>query len=211
MEDEPSWAELLRFHLSRSGFEMLLASSLAEAWRLVEAGGVDAAVVDLMLPDGDGLELVRRLAGTGRIPVVVVTARGEEEDRVRGLDLGADDYLVKPFSPKELLARLRSVLRRHRQEFWPFRLDPVRRAVIRGEWEAVLSPREFQLLSCFLQHPGRPLSRDRLLDLVWGEDYEGDPRVVDVHVCRLRERIGERAITTRRGEGYLFHPEAVGS
>ena len=208
VEDEPSWAELLRFHLSRSGFEVLLASSLSQAWRRAEEG-VEAAVVDLMLPDGDGLELVRRLAGSGRIPVVVVTAKGEEEDRVRGLDLGADDYLVKPFSPKELLARLRAVLRRHRREFWPFRLDPARRAVVTGEREVLLSPREFQLLSCFLEHPGQPLSRDRLLDLVWGEDYEGDPRVVDVHVCRLREKMGERIIRTVRGAGYLLDPEKM--
>jgi DNA-binding response OmpR family regulator len=179
----------------------------------------DLVVLDIMLPGINGLEVCRRIRATNSIPVIMLTARGEEMDRILGLEVGADDYLAKPFSFRELLARIRSILRRvemDRQtaQFQPvsvgdLTLDPIARRAFRGQQELQLSAREFDLLSILMRNAGRALNRDELLSLVWGADWIGDPRTLDVHVRWLRLKIEEDPavptyIQTVRGHGYRF-------
>jgi DNA-binding response OmpR family regulator len=220
VEDEPDIRDLLAFHLQREGYQVATCWTGADALRLVRAAPPDLVLLDLMLPGVDGLEVCRRLRQdpvTAALPVVIVTAKGEEMDRVLGLELGADDYIVKPFSPKEVVARVRAVLRRARAP--EIAATAVGRLVIDLGRHAVrvegvlvaLTPKEFDLLRALVEARGRVLSREFLLDRVWGyaAATEIESRTVDVHVRRLRVKLGEegRRIVTVKGVGYRLDPE----
>ena len=220
VEDEAALAELLQFNLERAGFEVRVHHRGDEAWEAIRAHRPDLVLLDLMLPGMDGLELTRMLKrdeSTARIPVVMLTARGEELDRIVGLELGADDYISKPFSPREVVLRVKAVLRRASSgaaaepgqrdpilEAGEVRLDPeAHRAWAAGE-ELVLTPTEFRLLRLLLERQGRTQTRARLLSEVWGYAEDVDSRTVDTHVRRLRKKLGAAApvVETVVGVGY---------
>jgi two-component system, OmpR family, alkaline phosphatase synthesis response regulator PhoP len=199
-EDNRDIAELIAHYLQKSGWTPHVTGSGDEALAYARAHGVDAAVLDVMLPGMSGLEVCRALRAdktTAAIPIIMVTARAEETDRVIGLELGADDYISKPFSPNELVARIRAVMRRSRQhepesstlEFKTIVMDLSRHTVSDDGRDVKLTAKEFMLLQYILEHRGRVLSRDRLLEDVWGYSYTGGTRTVDVHVRRLREKL----------------------
>jgi DNA-binding response OmpR family regulator len=206
IEDDEAIRELVTFHLTRSGIEVIEAADATAGWHAL--GGADAVVLDWMLPDLSGIEWLRQLrSGRWRaLPVLMLTARASEVDRVDGLDAGADDYLVKPFSAAELVARVRALLRRTRPSprlsvgSMSIDLDAAR-ASVAGE-EVPLTRREFALLAFLAGHAGRVFSRTELLDRVWGEDFIGTERTVDQHVAQLRARVGAGRIETVRGRGY---------
>ncbi len=223
VEDEPGLVELLRYNLERAGFETATARDGEEALTMLAERVPDLVLLDWMLPITSGLEVCRRIrrqAKTRNLPIIMLTARGEEADRIRGLDSGADDYVTKPFSPSELVARIRAVMRRARPgieaehlEFADLRMDLVAHRVTRGGRRIHLGPTEFRLLRHFMEHPGRVFSREQLLNAVWGHDVYVEPRTVDVHIRRLRQAInaGDEAdlIRTVRAAGYaLDRPEA---
>ena len=227
VEDEQDIRELVRFHLEQEGFSIREAETGEAALKLVAAERPALVVLDLMLPGTDGLEVSRRLRSaeaTRTLPIIMLTARAEEVDRVLGLELGADDYITKPFSPRELVARVRAVLRRtHGEEVPPphalfergrLRVDfDTYEVFLRGE-PVNLSLREFELLKFFVQNPYRVYDRLQLLDLVWGRDVHVEPRTVDVHIRRVRKRIerddaNPELIVTVRGVGYKFNPDAL--
>jgi DNA-binding response OmpR family regulator len=201
VEDDRDIAELIRHYVVKAGHTADVLSSGAEVLPRVRARRPDLLVLDLMLPGLHGLEIcqaLRRDEATAELPIIVVTARAGELDRVTGLDLGADDYVTKPFSPKELVARIGALLRRTtrgradkdgRATYGEITIDRERHVVTVQGREVVLTAKEFLLLEYFVQHPGRVLSRDRLLSEVWGYQYTGGTRTVDVHVRRLREKI----------------------
>ena len=221
-EDEPDIRDLLAFHLEREGFEVARAATGDEALRQVSASVPDLLLLDLMLPLVNGLDVCRRLRAdprTASLPIVMLTARGEELDRVLGLELGADDYIVKPFSPKEVVARVRAVLRRSRLPDGARRLstgrltiDSDRHTVEVAGASVELTPKEFDLLRALAEARGRVLSREFLLDRVWGYAAAGEieSRTVDVHVRRLRVKLGDEGqrITTVKGVGYRLEPAA---
>lgn len=207
VEDEEGIRELVAFHLERAGFTVVTAASAEAAWPLIERA--DVVVLDWMLPDGSGLDLLVRWRGGGRAarrPVLMLTARASEVDRVAGLDAGADDYLVKPFSAAELVARVRALLRRveplRRFEVGSLVVDIDRARVEMAGKDVTLTRREFELLAFLAAHPGRVFSRVDLLDRVWGEDFVGTERTVDQHVAQLRSRIDGLRLETVRGRGY---------
>ncbi len=222
VDDDPGMRSLLEAYLGESGFAVETAVDGAAMWQVLAHGMPDAIVLDLMLPGEDGLSLARRLRGESNVPILMLSARGEEVDRVVGLEMGADDYLAKPFSPRELLARLRALLRRSQGQgeaqseqalptFGPYVFDAASHRLLQDGVEVKLSTAEFALLRIFVEHPLRVLSRDTLIDMLKG--YERDPydRSVDTRVTRLRRKIepnpGEPVyIRTVRGEGYLFNP-----
>jgi DNA-binding response OmpR family regulator len=219
VDDEPLITDSLSYSLRREGVEVKAVGDGAIALQEILAFQPDLVVLDIMLPGMSGLEICRRLRAQSVIPVIMLTARGEEIDRVLGLEVGADDYLPKPFSFRELLARIRSILRRielDRQTAQTqstvlgyLTLDPVARRVYKDEQELQLSSREFDLLSILMKNAGRALSREELLAEVWGSDWIGDQRTLDVHVRWLRLKIEEdpaspRYIQTVRGHGYRF-------
>ncbi|MCC6956888.1 MAG: response regulator transcription factor [Anaerolineales bacterium] len=219
VDDEQLITDSLSYSLKREGFDVISAADGISAIQAVETQKPDLVVLDLMLPDISGFEVCRRLRTFTAIPVIMLTARGEEIDRVLGLEVGADDYLAKPFSFRELLARIQAMLRRvqlDRQVSQPqpmstsqLSLDPVARRVFKGEQELQLSAREFDLLAVLMKNAGRAMSRDELIKLVWGDDWVGDPRTLDVHVRWLRLKIEEdpaspQYIQTVRGYGYRF-------
>jgi two-component system, OmpR family, response regulator len=213
VEDESKMADLLRRGLQEDGFAVDLAANGEDgSWMGIE-NDYDVILLDVMLPDVDGFEVCRRLRAAGRwAPVLMLTARAGVQDRVAGLDAGADDYLTKPFSFDELLARVRALLRRGPSERPPVLsigdlvLDPATRRVSRGDEEIDLTPKEFALLELFLRNAGEALSRARILEHVWDFAYDGDSNVVDVYIRYLREKIdrpfGRRSIETVRGVGY---------
>ncbi|HXG03536.1 MAG TPA: response regulator [Candidatus Binatia bacterium] len=221
VEDEPDIRALIVHHLARDGFRCRTASTGAQALAEVRNRRPDLVVLDLLLPEVDGLEVCRRLradATTAALPIIMLTARADEVDRVVGLEVGADDYVVKPFSPRELVARVRAVLRRAQgaDSGRPLRagsvtLDPGRRAVTVDDVPVSLTPREFDLLRALLEAGGRVLSREHLLGRVWGyaRADEIESRTVDVHVRRLRAKLGPegRRLTTVKGVGYRFEPD----
>ncbi len=222
VEDEPDIRELLVFHLKREGYLVSTSRSGVEALRVIRSSPPDLVLLDIMLPELDGLEVCRRLRqdpATAAIPVVMLTARGDEVDRVLGLELGADDYIVKPFSPKELVARIRAVLRRVRAgpaDGGPIvsgrvSVDPSTHSVRVGGNDVSLTPKEFDLLRALAEARGRVLSREFLLDRVWGYRAAGEieSRTVDVHVRRLRVKLGEEGhrILTIKGVGYRLEAE----
>ncbi|MGA3095794.1 MAG: response regulator transcription factor [Bryobacteraceae bacterium] len=219
VEDEAELASLIEYNLGRQGYEAQVFPGAKGTLKALEQWKPDLLLLDVMLPDVDGFELcrqVRHSALLGRTPVLFLTARSDEVDRVLGLEIGGDDYMTKPFSPRELVARVKAHLRREELdtepgavEIGPFRLDHGARRVFLGEREIELTSTEFNLLEFFLNHPGRAYSRDQLLENVWGQQRYVTPRTVDVHVRRLRERIEEqpespRYLTTVRGFGYRF-------
>ncbi|MEK0081868.1 phosphate regulon transcriptional regulator PhoB [Benzoatithermus flavus] len=216
VEDEPPLQKLLAYNLEAAGFAVVQAYDGEEAMTLVEERAPDLVLLDWMLPQLSGLEICRRLRrrpDTAHLPIIMLTARGEEPDRLRGLDTGADDFVTKPFSPAELIARIRAVLRRVRPafveqvlSFHDIRMDLAAHRVFRGEREVQLSPTEFRLLRHFLEHPGRVFSRTQLLDRVWGTDLDIELRTVDATIRRLRRALnagGEAdLLRTVRAEGY---------
>lgn len=221
VEDEDALAELLQYNLKKEGFRVSLAADGEEAMMLVEERQPDVIVLDWMLPKISGIEVCRRLRSrqeTRNLPIIMLTARGEEADRIRGLDTGADDYIVKPFLMKELFARVRAVLRRIRPgladdkvSHGDITIDRVSHRVLRQGEEIHLGPTEFRLLDYLIQHPGRVFSREQLLDAVWGADVYVEARTVDVHIGRLRKALGKVAgpdpIRTVRSAGYALNAE----
>jgi two-component system phosphate regulon response regulator PhoB len=216
VEDEESLATLLQYNLDKEGYQVTHCADGEEALILVEEKQPDLVILDWMLPTVSGIEVCRRLrqrSDTRNLPIIMLTARGEETDRIRGLDTGADDYVVKPFSMTELCARVRAVLRRIRPGLAEDRvrhgdimIDRVAHRVKRGANEIHLGPTEFRLLDYFMQHPGRVFSREQLLDAVWGSDVYVETRTVDVHIGRLRRALNvegvEDPIRTVRSAGY---------
>jgi two-component system phosphate regulon response regulator PhoB len=216
VEDEDALATLLQYNLEKEGYQVALAADGEEALMLVDERLPDLVVLDWMLPKISGIELCRRLRGrseTRNMPIMMLTARGEESDRIRGLDTGADDYVTKPFSMTELAARIRAVLRRIRPGLAEDRvshgdiaMDRVAHRVRRGGREIHLGPTEFRLLDYLMQHPGRVFSREQLLDSVWGSDVYVEARTVDVHIGRLRKALNNDEevdpIRTVRSAGY---------
>lgn len=218
VEDEAALQKLLAYNLEAAGFEVAQAFDGEEALTLLAERTPDLVVVDWMVPQLSGIELLRRVRRRpehAHIPVVMLTARAEESDRLRGLELGADDYITKPFSPAELIARIRAVLRRVRPaltdqvlQFQDLRLDLAAHRVFRGTREVHLSPTEFRLLRYFLENPGRVFSRAQLLDRVWGGELDIELRTVDATIRRLRRALnaaGEQdLLRTVRAEGYAL-------
>ncbi|MGX1197537.1 two-component system phosphate regulon response regulator PhoB [Parvibaculum sp. MBR-TMA-1.3b-4.2] len=218
VEDEEALSTLLQYNLDKEGYRILSASDGEEAAMMVRETTPDLVLLDWMLPGLSGIELCRRLRGrpeTRNLPIIMITARGEESDRIRGLDTGADDYVTKPFSMTELLARIRAVMRRIRPAltedlvtFGDIVIDRAAHRVRRGEREVHLGPTEYRLLDHLIQHPGRVFSREQLLDAVWGSDVYVEARTVDVHVGRLRKALNDRGerdpIRTVRSAGYAL-------
>ncbi|MGH2739055.1 MAG: response regulator transcription factor [Actinomycetota bacterium] len=222
VEDEVKMAGLLKRGLEEEGYAVDVAQDGSEAVWLGTENPYDAILLDVMLPDLDGFEVCRRLRTAGRwAPVLMLTARDAVADRVAGLDSGADDYLAKPFSFSELLARLRALMRRGASErpavlrTAGLTLDPATKRVVRGTESIDLSAKEFALLEFFMRHPGEVLTRTKLIEHVWDFAYEGDSNVVDVYVRYLREKIdrpyGRDSIETVRGTGYRLREEADGA
>ena len=218
VEDEPDIVELLKYNLEAADYEVGIAHDGDEAEISVAERQPDAILLDWMLPGVSGIELCRRIRRrpeTRMLPIIMLTARGEETDRLRGLDSGADDYVTKPFSPAEVIARLRAVLRRalpstvlETLEYEDMTLDLVGHRVERAGRNIHLGPTEFRLLRHLMEHPGRVYSREQLLDAVWGRDIEVEERTVDVHIRRLRKALNEgdaaNLIRTVRSAGYAL-------
>ena len=219
VEDEAELASLIEYNLSRHGYEAQVLSGGKGTFQTLEQSRPDLILLDIMLPETDGFELCRQIRQSpvlARTPVLFLTARSDEVDRVLGLEIGGDDYMTKPFSPRELIARVKAHLRREQMaaeapvmELGPFRLDRTARRVFLSGRELDLTSTEFNLLEFFLTHPDRAFSRDQLLESVWGRQHHVTPRTVDVHIRRLREQIEEqpddpRFLTTVRGFGYRF-------
>jgi len=221
VEDDAALAELVSWHLERDDFEVERTGDGEEAILLARETPPDLVLLDWMIEGVSGIEVcrrLRRLADTANVPIIMLTARGEEEDRVRGLETGADDYVTKPFSPRELLARVSAVLRRvrpalagERLAYADIEMDTASHRVRRAGSPVMLGPTEFRLLKHFLEHPGRVFSRERLLDSVWGRDSDIEPRTVDVHIRRLRKAINiadaPDVIRTVRSAGYALDSE----
>lgn len=218
VEDEAAISTLLEYNLTRDGYDVRVAADGEEGLLRIEEDGPDLVVLDWMLPKISGIEVCRRLRSkpeTRNVPVIMLTARSEEADRVRGLDTGADDYLTKPFSMSELSARIKAVLRRIRPAlldeavtYGDIILDRAAHRVRRGDSEIHLGPTEFRLLDHLIQHPGRVFSREQLLNAVWGSDVFVEARTVDVHVGRLRKALNQHGhndpIRTVRSAGYAL-------
>jgi DNA-binding response OmpR family regulator len=219
VDDEPNIREVVGLYLRRDGHEVVSARDGEEALKVFGESGPDLVVLDLMLPKVSGLEVCRRMRAERRVPLIMLTARGEEEERVVGLSLGADDYVVKPFSPRELAARVAAVLRRVVEpsghagrkvlSFEGLRIDPNTREVLVGGEPAALTAREFDLLYRLASTPGRVYTRDQLMETVWGYTFSADTSTVTVHVRRLREKVEPdparpRYLQTVWGVGYKF-------
>jgi two-component system phosphate regulon response regulator PhoB len=219
VEDEPALVELLRYNLVKEGYEVAIATDGEEALLTIEERQPDIVLLDWMLPKLAGIEVARRIRSkptTRNLPIIMLTARAEETDRIRGLDVGADDYMTKPFSMSELTARIRAVMRRIRPALaedvvvvGDISIDRAAHRVTRNQMEIHLGPTEFRLLDYFIQHPGRVFSREQLLDAVWGSDVYVETRTVDVHIGRLRKALskagGEDPIRTVRSAGYALN------
>ena len=219
VDDDPEIRKLLADYLEKNGLKVHRAQDGREMKRVLENEAIDLIVLDLMLPDTDGLTLCRDLRANSLMPIIMLTARGEETDRIIGIEMGADDYLVKPFNPRELLARIRTILRRTRAlppnlqkeparflHFSGWTLDTGTRTLSSPQKVLVpLSGTEYRLLHIFLEHPNRVLSRDQLIQMVQGREAEAYDRVIDVQISRLRQRLeGSDLIQTVRGEGYVL-------
>lgn len=221
IEDEDALATLLQYNLEKEGYLVSVAGDGEEAMMLAEESNPDLVLVDWMLPKVSGIEVCRRLRGrqeSRNVPIIMLTARGEEADRIRGLDTGADDYVVKPFSMTELFARIRAVMRRIRPGLADDQvrcgdivIDRVAHRVKRDGTEVHIGPTEFRLLDYLMQHPGRVFSREQLLDAVWGSDVYVEARTVDVHIGRLRKALNNAGegdpIRTVRSAGYALDAE----
>ena len=217
VEDESSIASFVSLYLKNAGYGVRTASTGSEGLAQVAAQMPSLIVLDLMLPDIDGIEVCKRIRQTSDVPILMLTARDEDVDKIIGLEVGADDYLTKPFNPRELVARVKSILRRaapdrrEREteviEHGDLRVDSGRREVKVGDDEVQLAPKEFDLLWELLDHRGLVLTRDQLLERVWGYTFAGDTRTVDVHVRQLRRKLGDASpIVTVWGVGYKVSP-----
>jgi two-component system, OmpR family, response regulator RegX3 len=220
VEDEESFSDALSYMLRKEGFEVAVAASGPDALESFDRAGADLVLLDLMLPGLPGTEVCRELRTKSNVPVIMLTAKDSEVDKVVGLELGADDYVTKPFSSRELVARIRAVLRRRGDveefdpatlEAGPVRMDVERHVVTVSGREVQLPLKEFELLEVLLRNAGRVLTRMQLIDRVWGADYVGDTKTLDVHIKRLRAKIEPapstpRFIVTVRGLGYKFEP-----
>jgi two-component system response regulator RegX3 len=220
VEDEESLSDPLSYMLRKEGFEVALADTGPAALEEFDRRGADLVLLDLMLPGLSGTEVCRALRSRSTVPVIMLTAKDSEVDKVVGLELGADDYVTKPYSARELVARIRAVLRRHGEpdelvtatiEAGPVRLDVDRHVVSVGGEPVSMPLKEFELLELLLRNAGRVLTRGQLIDRVWGSDYVGDTKTLDVHVKRLRAKVEPdpgtpRHIVTVRGLGYKFEP-----
>lgn len=218
VDDEPPIREMLVFVLEQNGFQAIEAEDYDSAIAAMVEPYPDMVLLDWMLPGGSGIQIAKKFKQnehTRQIPIIMLTARGEEEDKVRGLEVGADDYVTKPFSPKELMARIKAVIRRvsptsleEAIEVHGLRLDPISHRVTSEGNELDMGPTEFRLLHFFMTHPERVYSREQLLDHVWGTNVYVEDRTVDVHIRRLRKAIGplghDRLVQTVRGAGYRF-------
>lgn len=217
IDDEPGILNLVTAYLRQEGYEYYTAADGPSGLKAARAFKPDLIVLDIMLPGMDGLEVLTHLRRESNVYVIMLTAKTEETDKVVGLSVGADDYLTKPFSPRELIARIKAALRRMRQEgerpegnvlnFWHVRLDTAARLVWVDDQPVELTTTEFDLLRVLAEHRGRVLSREQLLDKVWGGDYFGEIRVVDVHLGHVRQKLGVDVIATVRGVGYRFEDE----
>ncbi|SCE98268.1 two-component system, OmpR family, response regulator RegX3 [Micromonospora matsumotoense] len=221
VEDEESFSDALSYMLRKEGFEVSVAATGTSALTEFDRTGADIVLLDLMLPEMSGTEVCRQLRQRSHVPIIMVTARDSEIDKVVGLEIGADDYVTKPYSPRELVARIRAVLRRQSPEVTesgaptlaagPVRMDIERHVVTVDGTTVQLPLKEFELLELLLRNAGRVLTRGQLIDRVWGADYVGDTKTLDVHVKRLRSKIepepsAPRFIVTVRGLGYKFEP-----
>jgi two-component system response regulator RegX3 len=220
VEDEESFSDALSYMLRKEGFEVSVAPTGTSALTQFDRTGADIVLLDLMLPEMSGTEVCRQLRQRSAVPIIMVTARDSEIDKVVGLEIGADDYVTKPFSSRELVARIRAVLRRRGEpeeispaalEAGPVRMDVDRHVVTVGGGKVDLPLKEFDLLEMLLRNAGRVLTRMQLIDRVWGADYVGDTKTLDVHVKRLRAKIepdpgAPRYLVTVRGLGYKFEP-----
>jgi two-component system phosphate regulon response regulator OmpR len=225
VDDDPGLRELLQEYLSSQGYEVDAVADGIAMEQYLQQHAVNLVILDLMLPGEDGLSLARKLRASGNLPIIMLSARGEDVDRIIGLEVGADDYLAKPFNPRELLARIRAVLRRHdevqnrgtlevpvmQHRFGPFQLDLDTRILLKGGDEVALTAGEFNLLRIFVEHPNRVLNRDLLMDLMKGYERSPFDRSIDVRVTRLRRKIEADPaapvyVRTVWGEGYLFAP-----
>jgi two-component system response regulator RegX3 len=218
VEDEESFSDALSYMLRREGYEVEVAGTGPDALSLFDRGGADLVLLDLMLPGLSGTEVCRELRTRSKVPIIMVTARDGEVDKVVGLELGADDYVTKPFSSRELIARVRAVLRRGGEpdelitdtiEAGPVRMDIERHTVTVDGQQVNMPLKEFDLLELLLRNAGRVLTRGQLIDRVWGSDYVGDTKTLDVHVKRLRAKIepdpgNPKHLVTVRGLGYKF-------
>ncbi len=220
VEDEESFSDALSYMLRKEGFEVAVAGTGPDALEEFDRGGADLVLLDLMLPGLPGTEVCRALRQKSNVPVIMLTAKDSEIDKVVGLEMGADDYVTKPFSHRELLARIRAVLRRHGDieevassalAAGPVRMDVERHVVTVNGVGVSLPLKEFELLELLLRNAGRVLTRMQLIDRIWGADYVGDTKTLDVHVKRLRSKIepdpgSPRHLVTVRGLGYKFEP-----
>ncbi len=218
IEDDPGIARIIRLYLERDGHTVSIAGDGVAGLNAARTDHPDLIVLDLMLPRLDGMEVCRALRQESDVPIIMATARVDEDDRLAGLDLGADDYIVKPFSPRELAARVRAVLRRTsrrpaaesaRVEFDGITIDFQTQTVVRGDGKPSLTPTEFRLLAMLASQPGRPFSRDQIIEGVFGYDFDGYDRTVDVHIANLRRKIEPdvrkpRYVQTVHGVGYRF-------
>ncbi|CAA9344919.1 MAG: Phosphate regulon transcriptional regulatory protein PhoB (SphR) [uncultured Nocardioidaceae bacterium] len=218
VEDEESYSDALAYMLGKEGFEVAVAATGPDALTEFERNGADIVLLDLMLPGLPGTEVCRQIRSTSNVPVIMVSAKDDEVDKVVGLELGADDYVTKPYSPRELVARVRAVLRRGSEatdlepaalEAGPVRMDVDRHVVTVDGVTTKLPLKEFELLEMFLRNTGRVLTRGQLIDRVWGSDYVGDTKTLDVHVKRLRTKLepdpaSPSYLVTVRGLGYKF-------
>ncbi|WP_163511886.1 response regulator transcription factor [Fodinicola acaciae] len=220
VEDEESFSDALSYMLRKEGFEVAVAATGPDALTEFDHSGADFVLLDLMLPGLSGTEVCRQIRAKSNVPIIMVTARDSEIDKVVGLEIGADDYVTKPYSPRELVARIRAVLRRRSEpeelkpaalEAGPVRMD-VDRHTVSVDGDAVSLPlKEFELLEMLLRNAGRVLTRGQLIDRIWGADYVGDTKTLDVHVKRLRAKIepepgNPKFLVTVRGLGYKFEP-----
>lgn len=214
VEDDQGIQDMLQYALESEGYKLHQAFSVKQAWEIIESKSLDIVLLDWMLPDNSGIDLLHRIRKYhSMLPVIMVTARGEEEDRVLGLDVGADDYITKPFAVRELKSRMQAVLRRTMPDEQPLQigglfLDPVSQRVKVGEVSLDLPPTEFRLLHYFMSHPDRVFSRGQLLDQVWGTQVYVEERTVDVHIRRLRKNLEthklDNLVQTVHGRGYRF-------
>lgn len=216
-EDEEKLRKIIKTYLQRDGYEVLEAENGQDAIDLLDETAVDLVILDVMMPKVDGWSVLRHLRGESDLPVIMLTARGDEEDKLFGFELGAEDYMTKPFSPRELMARVRVVMKRRSKrgadsfvQMGRIVLSPQSHQVQVDGVEIDLSPKEYELLFYFVNNAHRVLTREMILDRVWGFDYFGDDRTVDTHIKRLRKKLGMagKQILTVRGAGYRFEEEA---
>jgi len=221
VDDEKNIVELIKFHLKKENYRVIEAYKGKDALDLYRKEKPDLIILDVMLPDMGGFEVCKTIRKESRVPIIMLTAKGEEIDKILGFELGADDYITKPFSPRELLARIKAVLKRTRTsnidtnqiQVGPFKINVNKREIYKNDKLLELKPKEFDLLKLFITNPGRVFTRQYLLEQIWGYDYLGDTRTVDVHIRRLRQKIEDNDknatyIKTVHGVGYKFVVES---